>query len=275
MCLSAKGIIITICCPWFQSEQEKSLVRSAIKKAFSDNRKVYITWFENGNLVGNPDDLIHFLTSYPFPLQPSAAADCPPRGITGKQCLPHPWNYKIYLPSGKTVLVLTRIRYGIISDLTNQPEDVQYWRPGFVVPREIKDDLYKKNAKTSNVELFILMTEEGSLTCHIQKMNGKQWENFIILGLDEIIVLKTQLRHGKISFEPKDLVVKKENLRVPQEEMRKLEQDYKEIPTADLFIASDPTGNSRCVVKVGARSQMFTFSNTVFNQAVGRNTNLI
>lgn len=107
------------------------------------------------------------------------------------------------------------------------------------------------------------------------KNEWKTMGNFIILGLDEIIVLKTQLRHGKISFEPKDLVVKKENLRVPREEMRKLEQDYKEIPTADLFIASDPTGNSRCVVKVGARSQMFTFSNTVFNQAVGRNTNLI
>ena len=72
----SEGVIITIRCPWFQSEQEKPLVRSAIKKAFSDNRKVYITWFENGNLVGNPDDLIHFLTSYPSPQQPSTVADC-------------------------------------------------------------------------------------------------------------------------------------------------------------------------------------------------------
>ena len=275
MCLSAKGIIITICCPWFQSEQEKSLVRSAIKKVFSDNGKMYITWFENGNLVGNPGDLIHFLTSYSFPQQPSAVADCPPRGITGKQCLPHPWNYKIYLPSGKAVLVLTRIRYGIISYQTNQPEDVQYWKPGFVVPREIKEDLYKKNAKTSNAELFILMTEEGSLTCHVDKKNGKEWENFIILGLDEIIVLKTQLRHGKISFEPKDLVVDKEKWRVPQDEITKLEKEFKETPTADLFVTSDPKGNSRCLVKVGTRSQMFTFINTLYNQLLGEKANLI
>ena len=275
MCLSAKGIIITICCPWFQSEQEKSLVRSAIKKAFSDNRKVYITWFENGNLVGNPDDLINFLTSYPFPLQPSAVADCPPRGITGKQCLPHLWNYKIYLPSGKTVLVLTRIRYGIISDLTNQPEDVQYWRPGFVVPREIKDDLYKKNSNIPNAELSILMAKEGYLTCQMKKKDGIDWQNLVLLGLDETIVLQTQLRYGKISFDAKDLVIHRENMRVPEDKITSLEQNYKETPTADLFIASDPTGNSRCVVKVGARSQMFTFSNTVFNQAVGRNTNLI
>ena len=275
MCLSAKGIIITICCPRFYSEQDKSLARSAIKKAFHDSKKVYITWFENGNLGMDPDDVILFLTSNPFPQQSSAAADCPPRSIIGKEAHPYPWNYKIYLPSGKTVFVLTRIRKGIISDLINRPEDVQYWKPGFVVPREIKDDLYLKNAKTSNVDLFILMTKEGDLRCQVDKKNGKEWENFIILGLDEIIVLKTQLRHGKISFEPKDVVVHKANFKVPQEEMRKLEQDFTETPTADLFIASDPTGSSRCVVKVGARSHMFTFINTVFNQAVGRKANLI
>ena len=95
----------------------------------------------------SPDDLINFLTSYPFPQQLSTAAYCPPRGIMSNQRLPHPWNYKIHLLSEKTVLALTRIRQGIISDQTNQPEDVHYWKPGFVVPREIKDDLYKKIQK--------------------------------------------------------------------------------------------------------------------------------
>ena len=110
MCLSEKGIIITICCPWFQSEQDKSLVRSAINKTLHDSKKVYITWFENGNWTVSADDLVNFLTSNPFPQERSAATNCPPRGIMGKKRLPHPWNYKIYLLSGKTVLVLTRIR---------------------------------------------------------------------------------------------------------------------------------------------------------------------
>ena len=275
MCLSAKRIIVTICCPWSQSEQEKSLVRSAIKKAFSDNGKVYITWFENGNLVGNPGDLIHFLTSYSFPQQPSAVADRPPRGITGNQCLPHPWNYKIYLPSGKAVLVLTRIRYGVISDQTNQPEDVQYWKPGFVVPREIKDDLYKKNSKIPNVELFILMANEGYLTCQVNKKGEKNWQNLVLLGLDETILLQTQLRYGRISFDARDLVIHKENLRVPEDKITSLEQNYKETPTADLFITSDPKGNSRCIVKLGASSKVFTLINTMYNQAVGQKVNLI
>ena len=274
MCLSEKGIIITICCPWFQSEQDKSLVRSAIKKAFHDSKKVFITWFENGNWVVSPDDVISFLTSYLFPQQPSAATDCPPRGKTGKQRLPYPWDYKIHLLSGKTVLVLTRIRNGIISDQINQPDDVQYWKPGFVVPPEIKASL-KKNAKTSNGELFILMTEDGTLACQVNKKDEKDWQNFILLNLDETIVLHTQLRHGQISMEDKHVVIIKENLRIPEDQITKLDQDYKETPSADLFIASDSKGNLRYIVKVGTSSKIFTSINSIYNQVAGRKVNPI
>ena len=61
MCLSEKGIIITICCPWFQSEQDKSLCGSAIKKAFQESDRVFITWFENGKWVVSPDVVINVL----------------------------------------------------------------------------------------------------------------------------------------------------------------------------------------------------------------------
>ena len=275
MCLSEKGIIITICCPWFQSEQDKSLLGSAIKKAFHDSKKVFITLFENRNWVVSPDDLINFFTSYPLPQQPSAATVCPPRGTTGKRQLPYPWNYKIHFLSGKTVLVLTCIRNGIISDQINQPDDVLYWKPGFVVPPEIKASLYKKNAKTANRELFILMTEDGTLACHVNKKDEKDWQNFILLGLDETIVLQTQLRHGQISFEDKDVVIKKENVRFPRDQITKLDQDYKETPSADLFIASDSKGNSRCIVKVGTSCKMFTAINSFCNQVAGSKVNLI
>ena len=275
MCDSEKGIIITICCLWFQSEQDKSLCGSAIKKAFHESKKAFITWFENGNWLVSPDDVINFLTSYPFPQQPSAAADCPPRSKTGKQRPSYPWDYKIHLLSRKTVLVLTRIRNGIISDQINQPEDVQYWKPGFVVPFEIKADLYKKNAKTSNRELFILMAEDGTLACQVNKKDEKDWQNFILLDLDETIVLQTQLRHGQISFEDKDVVIKKGNLRVPQDQITKWDQGYKETPSADLFIASDSKGNLRYIVKVGTSSKIFTSINSIYNQVAGRKVNPI
>ena len=275
MCLSEKKIVIAICSPWFLPEQDKSLFGSAIKKAFHDSKKVLITWFENGNWVVSPDDVIDFLTSYPLPQQPSAATDCPPPGMTGKQRLPYPWDYKIHLFSGKTVLVLTRIRNGIISDEINQPDDIQYWKPGFVVPREIKASLYKKSAKTSNGELFILMTEDGTLACQVNKKDEKDWQNFILLGLDETVVLQTKLRHGQISFEDKDVVINKENLRVPQDQITKLDQDYKETPSANLFIASDSKGNLRYIVKVGTSAKMLTSINSFCNQVAGTKVNLI
>ena len=268
--------MIAICCSWFPSEQEKSFVRSVIEKAFHDSKKVYITWFENGDLVVNPHDLINFFTPYPFPQQPTAAAaaDCPRRDITGKQPFSYPWDYKIYVPSGKTVFALTRIRKGIISDLSNRREDVQYWKPGFIVPCEIKDDLYTKNSNIPNAELSILMAKEGYLTCQVKKKDGIDWQNLVLLDLDETVVLQTQLRHGKISFHDKDLVIHKGNLRVPKDKITSLEQNYKETPTADLFITSDPKGNSRCIVKLGASSKVFTFINKLYNQAVGQKENL-
>ena len=275
MCLSEKGIIITICCPCFQSEQDKSLIRSAINKALHDSKKVYITWFENGNWTVSADDLVNFLTSNPFPQQRSAATYCPPRGITGKQGLPYPWDYKIHLLSGKTVLVLTRIRNGIISDQINQPEDVQYWKPGFVVPREIKASLYKNSAKTCNGELFILMTEDGTLACQVNKKDEKERQNSILLDLDESIVLQTQLIHGQISMEDTHVVIIKENLRIPQDLITKLDQEYKDTPSAHLFIASDAKGNLRCIVKGGTSSKMFTSVYSFFSQVAGTKVNPI
>ena len=275
MCLSEKGIIITICCPWFQSEQDKSHLGSAIKKAFHGSKKVVITWFENGNWLVSPDDLINFLTSCPFPQQPSAATDCPPLGMTGKQRLPYPWDYKIHFLSGKTVLVLTRIRNGIISDQINPPDDVQYWKPGFVVPPEIKASL-KKNAQASNRELFILMTEDGTLESQVNEKDEKDWQNFILLRLDETIVLQTQLRHGQISFEDKHVVIKKENLRIPQDLITNVDQKYKETPSADLLIASDSKGNLRYIVRVvGIGSKMFTAIKSFFSQVAGTKVNPI
>ena len=119
------------------------------------------------------------------------------------------------------------------------------------------------------------MTEEGKVTCQVNKKDEKDWQNFILLGLDETLVLQTQLRYGQISLEGKDVVIHKENLRFPQEQITKFEQDYEETPSADLFIASDSQGNLKCIVKVSTTSRVFTFINSVCNYAAGRKVNPI
>ena len=71
------------------------------------------------------------------------------------------------------------------------------------------------------------------------------------------------------------MVIKKENLRVPQDQITKLHQDCKETSSADLFIASDSKGNLRYIVKVGTSSKMFTSSNSFCNQGAGTKENPI
>ena len=89
---------------------------------------------------------------------------------------------------GKPSLSVTRIRKGIISDQINRPEDVQYWKPGFVVPREIKDCFFKRNSKPLTRNFFILMNVEGNLTYQVNKRDGKELQNVLLLDLDETIV---------------------------------------------------------------------------------------
>ena len=86
-------------------------------------------------------------------------------------------------------------------------------------------------------------------------------------------MLQTQLRYGTISFEAKDLVIVKENLRVPQDEVTRLKKNFQETPSADLYMATDQKGNSRFIVKVGTSSQVFTVINTVFNEAAWKKLN--
>ena len=44
---------------------------------------------------------------------------------------------------------------------------------------------------------------------------------------------------------------------------------------ADLVITSDPEGNARCIVKLGASCKVVTFINTLWNQVAEKTVNPI
>ena len=54
------------------------------------------------------------------------------------------YNYKVVLPPGKTVMLLTRLRNGEISF---RKEDVQYQKPNFTVPDYMKSHLLREHSK--------------------------------------------------------------------------------------------------------------------------------
>ena len=102
-------------------------------------------------------------------------------------------------------MLVTRLREGRIS---YQKEDVEYHKPEFVVPDYMATDLLHKHSNTSDAKLVILMNERDQLVYQVGENNDKGWHQFIILALDDTIMLKTHLKSGEVSYEDKDLVIR-------------------------------------------------------------------
>ena len=155
------------------------------------------------------------------------------------------YNHKRILPPVRIVMVQTHLRNGRIS---NQPEDVEYWKPGFVVPDEMARNLLRRHSTKAKAYLLILKHVKGNL---IAQVNGKEkdWQQILKLALDESIVLQTRIKNGIISLEPEDVVLREKNFQIPSEVFNRLKQDFWATPNAELFILSDSKENLRSIVK--------------------------
>ena len=159
------------------------------------------------------------------------------------------YKYKVVLPPGKTVMLMTRLLEGRIS---YQKEDVEYHKPEFVVPDYMATDLLHKHSNTSDAKLVILMNERDQLVYQVGENIDKGWHQFIILALDDTIMLKTHLKSGQVSYEDKDLVIRYLNWRIPEDVETNLMQTFRPTPIAELFVFSDSQRNLTCIVQVGA-----------------------
>jgi len=156
-------------------------------------------------------------------------------------------DYIRVLPPNKIIMIQTRLYYGRIS---YRPEDVEYWKPGFVIPDIMERDLSCRHSKKSDAYLLIFLEfGRGSLTCQVAAKKGKEWQQILELHPDETIKLQTRLRSGRISFEPTDIVFCFADFRVPLVLVRKLKEEFRATPTAELFVISDSKGNCRCLVR--------------------------
>lgn len=166
------------------------------------------------------------------------------------------FDYNVVLPPAKTVMLVTHLRYGMIS---NTKQDVKYRKPDFVVPDEMARDLLKEWSKKSDVELVILMNERDELVPQVKKPKGKEWQKWIILHLDETLRLQTRIKHGVISNDPKDVFVSYRDFELPQIVREKLKDKYQLRSNAELFVMSDSEGNLRCIVRNGSYRDVSLF----------------
>jgi len=170
-------------------------------------------------------------------------------------------DYIRVLPPNKTIMVQTRLYYGRIS---NRPEDIEYWKPGFVIPDNIKRDLFGRHSKQSDAYLLIFSDERGRLTCQATEKKGKEWQQILDLHPDETIKLQTRLKSGAISFEGKDRVLYSPGFRLPPVLVCKLKKEFWATRNAELFVISDSKGNIRGLVRGDKINMVFRFFNEGF-----------
>lgn len=175
------------------------------------------------------------------------------------------FDYKIVLPPAKTVMVMTHLRNGRIS---REKEDIEYWKSEFIIPAPMECDLLKRYKNKTDVELAIIENEKGSLVPLVDKEKRKEFQQFMLLALDERVVLKTRIKNGKISFEKEDVVVRHLNWRVPEDVVSNLLQEFQMIPNADLFIISDSRGNLRTIVQVGTLRRCGSYINKLVGKPI-------
>lgn len=181
-------------------------------------------------------------TQYKYVTQkPSSTENQPLRPPTSGR-----FDYNVVLPPAKTVMLVTHLRYGMIS---NTKEDVEYRKPDFVVPDEMARDLLKEWSKKSDVELVILMNERDELVPQVKKTKGKERQKWIILHLDETLRLQTRIKHGVISNDPKDVFVSYRDFELPQIVSETLKDKYRSKSNAELFVMSNSVGNLRSIVR--------------------------
>ena len=283
MSLSEIKTIIVVCCSAIPSMEEKRIVTSIIANVFNDNRKVFVSWFVNGDLVLSENDLIGFFTSvlpgvssYPQGLshsspspqvhgfgtnQPFTQEKYKSGSSQGFHNKPAPaqnqpvyppstgrFDFKITLPPANIVMLVTHLRFGRIS---NAVEDVEYWKPGFVVPDEMARDLFNEWSKKPDAELVILVNKRDQLVWQVNKSKGREWQKLIILHLDETLVLQTRIKQGVIFYADKDVFACCANFVVPPTVRETLKSNYHSRSNAELFIMSDSEGNLRSIVRDG------------------------
>ncbi len=251
------------------------MINCTIRSKFKEQDKVFITSFKKGKIAVQPERFLNIMMSTVLNKNPgrqerSGAPQIPAYGPTqhpsaqqtvpplypalrsSQPSYPHAGTSDLRpsLPPAPTIMLKTRLRYGRIS---NRPEDIMYWKPGWAVPDNIEKDLLRQHSKIPEADFVILSDEKGELMCQVYDKN-----TIPELAPDEFVKLKTRLYSGQISCQPRDVEIFAKNWKVPDEIVKSLKSQYRTTPNAKLFIISDSKNNLRYIVQVGTFSKVLS-----------------
>ncbi len=198
--------------------------------------------------------------SNPDPQERSSAPQNPDAHVPGivasQPSYPHVVTLELMqaLAPAKTLMLNTRLRNGRIS---YRPEDIVYWKPGWVVPDNIAEFLLRRHSKKTDADLVVLSDEKGKLTWQVNEKSDEHPE----IAPGETIKLKTRMHCGHISFEATAVEIFDKPWRVPNDLAGRLWREYRTTPNAKLFIVSDSKDNLRHIVQVGIVDRVYTAIN--------------
>ena len=194
------------------SIQDKGLVKCALEIAFNDSRKLFVAWFEDGELGLKADALIKLFASsiantrpnpqqqkdvaqfHAFEARQSYAQDSVTGGSsqglyydTAFASCSQPQDHQVesdllhpHTESNDYIRVLPPNKIILLQTrlyygrISYRPEDVEYWKPNFAIPDYMERDLLCRHSKKSGAYLLIFLEENGRLTCQVTDKKGKE-----------------------------------------------------------------------------------------------------
>lgn len=164
--------------------------------------------------------------------------------------------YTEHGPLKGKLLLKSKLRHGRIS---HAPEDVEFLSPDFLGLADHKTQWFpEKYRHIDEIQLKIMLVENKPLLCI--------GDPGIEMGDNDLLLLKTRVRKGLVSFHNDDLEIRYPGWKIP---VHILEDLQRNASNGKLFIISDEKGHLRCSVRsgvtevanrlVGVRDKAFEF----------------
>ena len=157
-----------------------------------------------------------------------------------------------------SILVLRGIfRRGKLSD---ELGDIHIRNLGIKIPDWIFEDLSKKFSYTPEIGVRIIRHHNGSFQWTTDKnLRRFSLKKEVQLFQDEILVLKTRVRNGEISFDENDVQFLRGDIYLPRHIIARLKTEFRGNPYGDLYVILDGFGQFRSVVKSGVMDRTVEF----------------
>ena len=158
----------------------------------------------------------------------------------------------------RSILVLRGIfRRGKLSD---ELGDIHIRNLGIKIPDWIFEDLSKKFSYTPEIGVRIIRHHNGSFQWTTDKnLRRFSLKKEVQLFQDEVLILKTRVRNGEVSFEENDVKFLRGDIYLPPHIIARLETESRGNPYGDLYVILDSVGQFRSVFKIGVMDRMADF----------------